>query len=142
MKRKGSAKEVAIEEISVFINSSNMLGAEQEADAWIDRRKVKRTIESMKPSHGADENLFDAITNMKKKTDSKDKYYIYQICNINYSNTVDHAFKSSQKTAEITIQLDVDGEENMLQLKNAYFDAMHAHVQYFKSLGSGLFIQQ
>ena len=75
---------------------------------------------------------------MKKKTDTKDKYYIYQIGNINYGNTVDHIFKSSQKMALITLQMDVDGEDNMLQLENAYFDAMHSRVQYFKSLGMWL----
>ena len=35
-KRKGSAKEVAIEEISSFIDSGDMFRAEQEADAWMD----------------------------------------------------------------------------------------------------------
>ena len=137
-KRKGSAKEVAIEEISSFIDSGDMFHAEQEADAWMDRRKVKRTIESIKPSHGEDENLFDVVANMKKKTDTKDKYYIYQIGNINYGNTVDHVFKSSHKMAEIALQMDVNGEDNILQLENAYFDTTHSHVQYFKSLGMWL----
>ena len=40
-KRKGSAKEVAIEEISSFIDSGDMFRAEQEVDAWMDRCKVK-----------------------------------------------------------------------------------------------------
>ena len=35
-KRKGSAKEVAIEEISSFIDSRDMFCVEQEADAWMD----------------------------------------------------------------------------------------------------------
>ena len=80
---------------------------------------------SIKPSHGADENSFNAVANMKKKTDTKDKYYIYQIGNINYGNTVDHIFKSSHKMAEIALQMDVNGKDNILQLKNAYFDATH-----------------
>ena len=36
-KRKGSAKE----EISAFIDSGDMFSAEQEADAWMNQRKVK-----------------------------------------------------------------------------------------------------
>ena len=36
VKRKGSPKEVAIEEISMFIDFGDMFGAEQEADAWMD----------------------------------------------------------------------------------------------------------
>ena len=137
-KRKGSAKEVALEEISSFTDSGDMFHVEQEADAWMDRCKVKRTIESIKPSHGADENSFDAVANMKKKTNTKDIYYIYQIGNINYGNTVDHVFKCSHKMAEIALQMDVNGEDNILQLKNAYFDATHSRVQYFKSLGMWL----
>ena len=70
-KRKGSAKEVAIEEISSFIDSGDMFHAKQEADAWMDQCKVKRTIDSIKPSRGADENSFDAVANMKKKTEYK-----------------------------------------------------------------------
>ena len=115
-----------------------MFHAEHKADTWMDRRKVKRTIESIKPSHGAHENSFDAVANMKKKTDTKDIYYIYQIGNINYGNTVDHVFKSSHKMAEIALQMDVNGEDNILQLENAYFDATHSCVQYFKSLGMWL----
>ena len=75
---------------------------------------------------------------MKKKTDTKDIYYIYQIGNINYGNTVDHVFKSSHKMAEIALQMDVNGEDNILLLENAYFDATHSRVQYFKSLGMWL----
>ena len=68
-KRKGSAKEVAVEEISTFIDSGDMDGAECEADVWVDHRKVKRTIESLKPNAGADENSFDAVALLKQKTD-------------------------------------------------------------------------
>ena len=135
VKRKGSAKEVAVEEILEFIEKGDMDGAEREADAWVDRRKVKRTIEGMKPSYRGDENSFNAVAELKKKTDEKDKYYIYQLGNVQYGNTVDHVFKSSKKMAKMAIEMDVDGEENMLQLENAYFDATHSRVQYFKSWG-------
>ena len=137
-KRKGSAKEVAVEEICSFIDTGDMDGAEREADVWVDRRKVKRTIESLKPNAGADENSFDAVALLKQKTDKKDIFYIYQIGNVKYGNTCDHVFKSSWKMAEIAIAMDVDREDNMLQLENAYFDATHSRVQYFKSLGMWL----
>ena len=99
---------------------------------------MKRTIEGMKPSYGGDENSFNAVAELKKKMDEKDKYYIYQLGNVQYGNTVDHVFKSSKKMAKMAIEMDVDGEENMLQLENAYFDTMHSRVQYFKSLGMWL----
>ena len=44
-----------------------MAGASKEAEVWIDRRKVKRTMESIKPTSGADENSFDAVGILKKK---------------------------------------------------------------------------
>ena len=34
--------------------------------------------------------------------------------------------------------MDIDGEEKILQLENAYFDAMHSCIQNFKSLGMWL----
>ena len=138
VKRKGSAKDVAIEEILEFIDKGDMDGAEREAEAWVDRRKVKRTIESLKPMHGSEENSFDTVAELKKKTDEKDKYYIYQLGNKKYGNTVDHVFKSSKKMAQMAIEMDVDREENILQLENAYFDATHSRVQNFKSLGMWL----
>ena len=135
VKRKGSAKDVAVEEILEFIDKGDMDRADHEAEAWVDRRKVKRTIESIKPSYGGDENSFNAVAELKKKTDQKDKYYIYQLGNVKYGNTVDHVFKSSKKMAQMAIEMDVDSEDNILQLENAYFDATHSHIQYFKSLG-------
>ena len=55
-----------------------------------------------------------------------DKYYIYQIGNVNCGHECDHVFKSSKKMAEIALNMDIDGEENILQLENAYFDATHS----------------
>ena len=64
-----------------------------------------------------------------------DKFYIYQIGNVNCGHECDHVFKSSRKMAKIAIDMDIDGLDNLLQLENAYFDATHSHVQFFKSLG-------
>ena len=115
-----------------------MAGADREAEIWVDRRKVKQTMESMKPTKGEDENSFDAVGLLKKKTDEMDKYYIYQIGNVNCGHECDHVFKSSKKKGEIALNMDIDGEENILQLENAYFDATHSPIQNFKSLGMWL----
>ena len=45
----------------------------------------------------------------------------------------DHIFKSSRKMAQLALQMDVDAEENILQLENAYFDATHTRVYGFKT---------
>ena len=134
-RQKGSAKDVGIEEIVNLIDAGDMSSAAKEAEVWVDRRKIKRTMEAMKPTAGQDENSFDAVGILKKKTDEMDKYYIYQIGNVNCGHECDYVFKSSRKMAQIAIDMDIDGEENLLQLENAYFDATHSRVQYFKSLG-------
>ena len=51
----------------------------------------------------------------------------------------DYIFKSSKVMAELAIQMDVEGPENILQEENAYFDATHTRVHGFKSLGLWLF---
>ena len=135
---KGSAKDVGLDEIVNLIDSGDMAAADREAEVWVDRRKVKRTMESLKPTTGEDENSFDAVGLLKKKTDEMDKYYIDQIGNVNCGHECDHIFKSSRKMAELAIHMDIDGEENILQLENVYFDATHSHVQNFKSLGMWL----
>ena len=47
----------------------------------------------------------------------------------------DFVFKSSNIMAELAIQMDVEGPENILQEQNAYFDATHTRVHGFKSVG-------
>ena len=37
--------------------------------------------------------------------------------------------------AQMALHMDVDGEPNILQMENAYFDVTHTQVYGFKSLG-------
>ena len=134
----GKAKEVSLQEIGKFIQAGSMDLAASEAGAWVDRRAVKRQMEILTPQSGADHNSFDAVGILKATTDKKDPYYIYNIGNKNYSQFgnmagTDHVFKSSRKMAQLALQMDVDAEENILQLENAYFDATHTRVYGFKT---------
>ena len=36
---------------------------------------------------------------------------------------------------ELAIKMDIDGDENIMQTENAYFDATHSQVHGFKSFG-------
>ena len=36
---------------------------------------------------------------------------------------------------ELAIKMDIDGDENIMQTENAYFDATHSRVHGFKSFG-------
>ena len=74
---------------------------------------------------------------IKKQADLKDEFYIYRINNGSMNESSDYVFKSSKVMAELAIQMDVEGPENILQEENAYFDATHTRVHGFKSLGYG-----
>ena len=118
-----------------LIDEGDMDAAEKEAEVWIDRRKVRRQMESLNPQQGMDHNSFDAVSIAKAKTDTKDLFYIYKIGNKNFSSGSDFVFKSSRRMAKMALDMDVHGEANLLQMENTYFDATHTHVYGFKSLG-------
>ena len=132
---RGSAKEVGLRQIVSLIDAGEMDAAEKEAEVWFDRKRVKREMESMDPQQGMDHNSFDAVGIVKQKTDKKDPFYIYRIGNRNLGGGIDFVFKSSQKMAEMALNMDINGEPNLLQMENAYFDATHTQVYGFKSLG-------
>ena len=136
-KLAGSAKEVSLVEIGHFIESGQMDLAKSEADAWVDRRAVKRQMNIVNSSGSGDHNSFDAVGRLKQKTDESDKYYIYSIGNSDFSEdvTTDHIFKSSKETAELAIAMDQDSPNKILQLENAYFDATHTRMYGFKTFG-------
>ena len=136
-KLQGSAKEVAINQISSFIESGDMEGVAKECNTWVDRCTVERELQYSKPNHGIDNNSFDVVGLVKRKTDQGDPYYIYEIGNKNYTtdDVCDYVFKTSRKIALMAINMDQDGPENILQMENAYFDATHSWVHGFKTIG-------
>ena len=58
---KGSVKEVAISQITNFIDSSDMEGAARECHTWVDRCTVERELQYSKQIHGIDNNSFDTV---------------------------------------------------------------------------------
>ena len=134
------AKQIGMQEIAKFIDAGSMDLAAAEAACWVDRRAIKRQMDKVTPEAGADHNSFDAVGILKRTTDKRDKYYIYNIGNKNFADfsdvaATDHVFKSSSKMAEIALQMNEDAPENLLQLENAYFDVTHTHVYGFKTFG-------
>ena len=137
---RGSAKDVCISQITELIEAGDMAGAACECHTWVDRRKVERELQYAKPTYGIDNNSFDAVGLVKRKTDTWDPYYIYEIGNKNYitGNQCDYVFNSSHRMARMAIEMDQGGPENLLQTKNAYFDATHSRVHGFKISGMWL----
>ena len=137
--RTGAAKNMAIEDISYQISIGDMDAAEELADKWSDLHTLKRIQNELDPILSEDHNSFDAVGIIKRKTDTKDPYYIYIINNGNLNNGSDYIFKSSKQMTRIALAMDVDGPENVLQLENTYFDATHKWIYGFKSLGLWMF---
>ena len=44
-----------------LIDEGDMDAAKKEAEVWLDRRKVRRQMESLNPKQGMDHNSFDAV---------------------------------------------------------------------------------
>ena len=132
---RGPAKQVGINEMICQIDKGDMDGAAEECQTWVDRRAADRQLQANKPTYGNDHNSFDAVGLVKRKTDKRDPYYIFEIGNKNYSSGTecDYVFKSSHRMAQMAVDMDQAGPENMLQMENAYFDATHSRVYGFKT---------
>ena len=126
-------------DISYHISVGDMDAAEKLANKWSDLRTSKRIQNELDPNLSEDHNSFHAVGIIKRKTDTKDPYYIYIINNGNLNNDSDYIFKASKQMTRIVLAMDVDWSENVLQLENAYFDATHTWIYVFKSLGLWMF---
>ena len=70
-----------------------------EVGLWIDYRRNKQVMNDAVPSVPKDENSFDAVAIIKRKTDEYDRYYIYRVNNGLCNNTSDYVFKSSMRNS-------------------------------------------
>ena len=104
---------------------------EIEVDNWTDTRKAKR----LQSTERKDGNSFDAVGIVKQKTDTKDECYIYRVNNSNCNDGHHYVFKFSRKMVKLALKIDIDGDKNIMQTENAYFDATHSQVHGFKSFG-------
>ena len=137
--RTDPAKKMAIEDISHQIAIGDMDAAEELADNWSELHTSKWVQNELDPTLSKDHNSFDAVGIIKRKTDTKDPYYIYIINNENLNNSSDYIFKASKEITRIALVMDINAPENVLQLENAYFNATHTHIYGFKNLGLWMF---
>ena len=59
------------------------------------------------PSVPKDENSFDAVAIIKRKTDEYNPYYIYRVNTGLCNNTSDYVFKSSREMVQIAMMMDM-----------------------------------
>ena len=133
--RTGSAKEVAIEDLCDKIIAGDIEVAENDAEKWTNYRLTKWILNEADPSFGEDHNSFDAVAIAKKGVDKKSPYYIYKVNNGASNNTADYVFKISPVMAQIAIDMNIDGPQNILQKENTYFDTTFCRVYGFSSFG-------
>ena len=57
----------------------------------------------------------EAVVEVKKGTDHRDKFHIYRVNSKAMSNKPDYVMKSSSKVLEIAVAMDQDGPANILQ---------------------------
>ena len=127
-----SGKEMAVNQVEKMLQTGTMEDIHNEVGLWIDYRRNKQVMNDAVPSVPKDENSFDAVAIIKRKTDEYNLYYIYRVNNGLCNNTSDYVFKSSREMVQIALMMDIDNaESNPLQLENV----THKRVQGFKSLG-------
>ena len=71
-----SGKEIAVNQVEKMLETGTMAEVHIEAGLWIDYRQNKQVLNDTKPSVPKDENSFDAIAIIKRKTNQYDLHYI------------------------------------------------------------------
>ena len=74
-----SGKEMAVNQVEKMLETGTMEDVHNEAGLWIDYRRNKEVMNDAVPSVPKDENLFDAVAIIKRKTDEYNLYYIYVV---------------------------------------------------------------
>ena len=120
--------------------------AQEEAGSWTDPSFASRVLTTEKQKQdemehlaGDDCNSFDAVAIIKRGVDKLDPNYIYRLNNGAMNNSSDYVFMTSTKMAQLALKMDIDGETNVLQEENAYFDGTFNRVHGFVSLALWMF---
>ena len=100
-------------------------------------RKIKREVEEF--AEQVDTQSLAAVTEVKKSSDKIDPYYIYKINSKDMNNSEDYVMKSSKMLLELALKMDQDGDDNLLNEVDAYFDGCHSRCLGF--ISSGLWFQ-
>ena len=90
-------KEIAVNLVEKMLETGTMAKVHNEAGLWIDYRRNKQVMNDAMPSVPKDQNSFDAVAIIKRKTDEYNPYYIYRVNNGLCNNMSDYVFKSSRE---------------------------------------------
>lgn len=104
------------------------------AESMLDMNKIKnikaKVVSSINPSG----HNFDAVGEIKKRTDEKDKYLIWRMNNRQFNGQPSFVFKMSKEKAEICVQMDFQKSQHSLSKEFCFLDAVHSRCQGYKTL--------
>ena len=130
-------RELQMHRIAVNLaNRWDWEGAETEATMFQDRphiRKVQREIVGITFPDG---DSFDAVGDLKRKTDQRDPFFIYKANNGKLNGGQDWVFKTSKLMVQIGLDMDINNAgNNQLKKRCVFLDGAHNRVDGFKSFG-------
>ena len=110
----------------------------------MDNDKILEKIRYVRKNPGQDhtsENDIDAFKNigrLKSATDQKDDLHIYKIDCRGINGEPSFAFKTSTEACKLAIKMDKnqqeEGELSVMVYERAYIDAMHSHINGYKTI--------
>ena len=71
-----SGNGIAVNQVEKMLETGTMAEIHNEAGLWIDYRRNKQVMNDAVPSVPKDENSFDVVAIIKRKTDEYNPYYI------------------------------------------------------------------
>ena len=105
------------------------------ASRLTDRNRIRQIKQKLNNEVKSEKHSLSAVAELKAITDTSDKYLIYKVNDSNMSGVGDsYVFKSSRRLGQLAINMDIEGNENVLQGEPAYFDGMHKRCEGWKTL--------
>lgn len=108
---------------------------EEAATSMLDGIKIKNVKAKVVAEMHPNGQNFDAVSEMKKKTDERDKYFIWKINNGQFNNgQPSFVFKMSKEKAQVCIQMHRDDSDHPLSKEYCFLDAVHSRCHGYKTL--------
>ena len=140
------ARKKGVDRIASLVGKGQIGEAQEEAEGWTDPSFASRVLTTDKQKQDEMEDLveddcnsFDAVAIIKRGVDKLDPNYIYRLSNGSMNNLSDYVFLTLTKMVQLAQKMDLDGETNVLQEENAYFDGTFNRVHGFVSFALWMF---
>ena len=117
--------------IGSFVEKGDLANRLRESRNLTDTRLIGNLKSKEKMSRRLHGHSFEAVVVLKKKSESQDKYLIYEMHDGSETNEP-FAFNSSKRKVKILRNLDKDGV-HPLASKTVYLDVLHSYTKRWKT---------